>query len=550
MKNWTIGKRITVAFSVLTAILVVLAVFAKVRLSSVESKAASVQAINIPALGELTTVRQSELETGGIIYKHIFSPDDTDMKRLESVIADNNKNTDDALARYGAMEISPEARELLAALKGDQAKERALLTQTIASSHAAVTPADSAKLCAKTRSEFDPVQAAYIGDVNKLANLERNQAAASSLETVEVAHAVTLGMVIIATIGVLVAVSFSVVVVRGTNRALYAIARTLSDASAQVSSAAAQVASASQSLADGSSQQAAALEETSASIEEVSSTTKRNADSAENARGISNESSEATEVGTRQMTEMSEAMTAIKSSSDNIAKIIKTIDEIAFQTNILALNAAVEAARAGEAGAGFAVVADEVRALAQRAAQAARETAEKIEDSVSKSGHGMQISAKVGDGLNLITEKTHKVNELVVEIASASREQTQGLDQISKAVSQMDQLTQANAGSAEETAAAAEELNAQASALLESVHDLNRLVGGAEGAAPAPKAKAAAPKVAAAKPPAAAKKPVSTLSSSKASNGSSGAVLHPSASRNGSPALGKNGHEDDFFSRS
>jgi methyl-accepting chemotaxis protein len=178
------------------------------------------------------------------------------------------------------------------------------------------------------------------------------------------------------------------------------------------------------------------------------------------------------------MGEMVGAMAAIKASSDNIAKIIKTIDEIAFQTNILALNAAVEAARAGEAGAGFAVVANEVRALAQRAAQAAKETAEKIDDSIVKSSKGMEISAKVAEGLKEINSKTKQVNELVIEIATASKEQNQGLGQITTAVSQMDQVTQSNAGSAEETAAAAEELNAQATALLETVSELTKLVGG------------------------------------------------------------------------
>ncbi|HEY9248606.1 MAG TPA: methyl-accepting chemotaxis protein, partial [Rariglobus sp.] len=141
----------------------------------------------------------------------------------------------------------------------------------------------------------------------------------------------------------------------------------------------------------------------------------------------------------------------------------------------------VEAARAGEAGAGFAVVADEVRALAQRAAQAARETAEKIDDSIAKSGHGVNISAKVAEGLKLITDKTLMVNALVVEIATASKEQTEGLSQIGTAVSQMDQVTQSNAGNAEETAAAAEELNAQATMLRETVAELLQLVGGGSG---------------------------------------------------------------------
>jgi len=178
------------------------------------------------------------------------------------------------------------------------------------------------------------------------------------------------------------------------------------------------------------------------------------------------------------MREMSEAMGAIKTSSDNIAKIIKTIDEIAFQTNILALNAAVEAARAGEAGMGFAVVADEVRNLAQRSAKAAKETAEKIEDSIRKSEHGVEISARVGDSLQEILAKARQVDDLVAEIAIASKEQSQGITQVNTAVAQMDKVTQSNAANAEETASASEQLNAQAAGLKEAITELNALMRG------------------------------------------------------------------------
>jgi len=170
-------------------------------------------------------------------------------------------------------------------------------------------------------------------------------------------------------------------------------------------------------------------------------------------------------------------MDAIKASSDDIAKIIKTIDEIAFQTNILALNAAVEAARAGVAGAGFAVVADEVRNLAQRSALSAKETATKIEEAITKSEYGVKISDKVAQSLHAIAEKTRKVDSIVGEIATASNEQTQGVHQVNLAIGQMDKVTQSNASSAEETASAAEELNAQALALRDTVTELGKLVG-------------------------------------------------------------------------
>jgi len=267
-------------------------------------------------------------------------------------------------------------------------------------------------------------------------------------------------------------------IVRSTTRVLSGVASALGENADQVASAAKQIAGASQSLAEGASEQAASLEETSASLEEVSSMIKRNADHAGTAKGLAAQTRGAADQGAAGMKAMQGAMADIKASSDNIAKIIKTIDEIAFQTNILALNAAVEAARAGESGAGFAVVAEEVRNLAQRSSQAARETATSIEDSIGKSARGAQACGGVESSLKQIVEKARRLDELVGEIATASAEQTTGIEQIATAVAQMDKITQANAGSAEETASASEELSSQAAAAQEAVATLSALVNG------------------------------------------------------------------------
>jgi len=267
------------------------------------------------------------------------------------------------------------------------------------------------------------------------------------------------------------------IISRSITRPLKVITAGLAGGSEQVAAAANQVSGSAQSLAEGASEQASSLEETSASLEELTSMTKRNADSAAQAKDLAAQTRSAADTGASDMDQMKLAMAAIKVSSGEISKIVKTIDEIAFQTNILALNAAVEAARAGEAGMGFAVVAEEVRALAQRSAQAAKETAAKIEDSVSKSEQGVSFSAKVAGSLQQIVERARKVDALVAEIATASHEQTQGISQVNAAVSQMDQVTQANAGNAEESAAAAEELNAQSAELRRIVGDLSGLVG-------------------------------------------------------------------------
>lgn len=266
----------------------------------------------------------------------------------------------------------------------------------------------------------------------------------------------------------------------GVRRVLTALVCDLNDNSAHVSLAALKVSSASQTLARGSGEQAASIEETGSSLEEMASMTRSNAANVQKANDLAREARTAADKGAEDMRAMNQAMQAIKISSDDIAKIIKTIDEIAFQTNILALNAAVEAARAGEAGMGFAVVADEVRNLARRSAQAARETTDKIEGAILKTAQGVEISQKVAATLNDIVVKARQVDELASEVAQASRQQTQGITQINVAVGQMDKVTQSNAASAEESAAAAEELNSQAAMMKHAVSELTRLVGGTD----------------------------------------------------------------------
>ncbi len=274
------------------------------------------------------------------------------------------------------------------------------------------------------------------------------------------------------------AFAFSALVARSISGPLRRIIAGMSVTTDHVAGAAGQVTSMSQSLAEGANELAASLEETSASLEEMSSMTKRNADNAVSAKSLAAQTRAAAETGASDMTAMSSAMDAIKVSSGEVAKIIKTIDEIAFQTNILALNAAVEAARAGEAGMGFAVVADEVRNLAQRSAQAAKETAAKIEDAIQKSNHGVQINGKVGSSLQEIVVKARQVDQLVAEIASACSEQSQGISQVNTAVTQMDKVTHGNASNAEESAVAAHELSNQAGTISEAVEGLRRMVGG------------------------------------------------------------------------
>jgi methyl-accepting chemotaxis protein len=246
----------------------------------------------------------------------------------------------------------------------------------------------------------------------------------------------------------------------------------------EVAAVADQTASSAQALAEGSSSQAAGIESTSSSMEEMSAMTTSNADSADQARQVSLKNQSRTQVGVDAMERMSRAIEDISKSAGQTAAIVGTIDEIAFQTNLLALNAAVEAARAGDAGKGFAVVAEEVRNLAQRSADAARDTARLIDQSIANSRNGVEISREVSQVFMKIADGNSSIDNLIDEIATASAEQSHGADEVNAAIMQLDRVTQTNASNAEESAAAAEELNAQAETLSDTARTLTYIVNG------------------------------------------------------------------------
>ncbi len=281
----------------------------------------------------------------------------------------------------------------------------------------------------------------------------------------------------IATVMLVLGVGVSVLFGRRITNPIVQAVHGLNEGADQVADASAQVAGSSQQLAEGASEQAASLEETSSALEEMASMTRQNADHAAQAHTLVKSSASDLEDAQTAMVHLEKAMAEIETASAETQKIIKTIDEIAFQTNLLALNAAVEAARAGEAGAGFAVVADEVRSLAMRAAEAARSTSGIIEETVRKVQTGHQAASLVSQCFSKVTESATKIGELVAEIAAASGEQAEGIDQINRAVAEMDKVVQRNAANAEESASASEELSAQAAVVREYVQQLARVVG-------------------------------------------------------------------------
>jgi methyl-accepting chemotaxis protein len=295
-------------------------------------------------------------------------------------------------------------------------------------------------------------------------------------------------------------------VVRSITGPVKRIIQELGDSSEQVTHASGEVSGASQALASGASQQAASLEETSGSCEEITSvirsnterigqvheTASRHAEDALAAQRLAEDTTRETEKNRKDVAKLADAIGKIRASADETRQIIKTIDEIAFQTNLLALNAAVEAARAGEAGKGFAVVAEEVRNLAARSAEAARTTSRLIQESSENAANGVAVTEDVTAGLDVIVEKISQVDRQVAQMAgatqeqtnlldevrAASTEQTRGIEQINSAIQEMDDVTQKNAATAEESAAAAEELSAQAEELNRIVGELDKIVGG------------------------------------------------------------------------
>ena len=286
----------------------------------------------------------------------------------------------------------------------------------------------------------------------------------------------TMLILIISVVTVVLVLIIAFLFANSIEKPISQIVDNLFESADQVASASEELSSASQQLAEGSSEQASSLEETSATLDESNSMLQQTADNTSRATEIAQRASSASEKGSSQMKEMMASMTQIKDSSGELSKIIKVIDDIAFQTNLLSLNAAVEAARAGEAGAGFAVVAEEVRNLAQRSAKAAQDTTDIIEKNVKISASGVNVAQKVQEALQEINTQSNELSNLIDQINVASKEQSQGIGQINQAMNQMEQVTQQNAANAEETASSSEEMSAQAETLNDIVIRLNALI--------------------------------------------------------------------------
>jgi methyl-accepting chemotaxis protein/methyl-accepting chemotaxis protein-1 (serine sensor receptor) len=333
---------------------------------------------------------------------------------------------------------------------------------------------DAAKAAIKSGDEYKAKSRAA---TDEIVGREQEELQAD-VEAVKTRTASVRVMVFVGVLVSLVVAGFAVRSMIGANRTLWTQSQELREGTEHVVTAAGQVATSAQGLSQASTHQAASLQETSASMEEMASMTRKNAENAVQAAQLATDVALQVRNANNALNQMVASMTAVRDSSNKVAKIIKVIDDIAFQTNILALNAAVEAARAGEAGMGFAVVAGEVRNLAQRSAQAAKDTASLLEESISRSQEGAGRVEEVAHSISAITENVARVKGMVEEVRQASSQQAQGIDQVTQAIAQMESVTQTTAATAEESAAASEELNAQAEQSMAAVRRLEVLVSG------------------------------------------------------------------------
>jgi len=469
----TIGKRISLACIVLVALTVTLGLVSILNIDSVDTAANSLVVDSLPGIRLTSRLGAMLREQRAVMQGHI-ALDSLEMKgQAEASILDTWTQFRAELRAYEKMITSSRDRELFGRIEpaSDQFMRSWQKIQPLS------REMKTKEAMSLWMAEAVPATVAANKTIDDLNELNNSQGASHAAQVDAAANAARLWALAILALSVVCGLGLAFFIVRGINRALIQAVSELSEGAEQVSSASGQVSATSQSLAQGASEQAASLQETSASSEEMAAMTRKNAENSQHAAEFMNAMSLRVAEANRTLAEMMTSMREIGASSGKISKIIKVIDEIAFQTNILALNAAVEAARAGEAGMGFAVVADEVRNLAQRSAQAAKDTASLIEESILRSGEGSKKLGEVAGSIQAITDGAGKVKTLVDEVDASSTEQAQGIEQISKTVAEMDQVTQKTAANAEQGAAASEQLNAQSKSLMVVVERLRTMVG-------------------------------------------------------------------------
>jgi methyl-accepting chemotaxis protein/methyl-accepting chemotaxis protein-1 (serine sensor receptor) len=474
----TIGKRFILTSGALVVFVAAVAGVSIAGNSGIAKEVHSLATDTVPGIVYAGAVRGDVLALRGDYLRHIGETDHATMARIEQDIAADQTSLATDMGAYEESITQPDDRANFGQLK----PEIAAVYQGWDQVHALSLAAKNVEAFALYKSAILPQMTVLQAQLDLILDWNRRGADASIAQTAHTVHTLWWLLLILGISSVLVGVGLSWFMIGTLTGQLSVTIMDLAGSADQIVAAAGQVAASSQSLAQGASQQTATIEETSSASAEINSMARRTTENSRSTAEMVSRSQEGFERANQSLAEMVDAMDGINSASQKISKIIKVIDEIAFQTNILALNAAVEAARAGEAGMGFAVVADEVRNLAQRCAQAAKDTADLIEDSIQKSDGGRVKVEQVSIAIRVITADSSKIKVLVDEISLGSVEQSSGIDQISRAIHQMEQVTQSSAANAQQSAAAAEQLNAQAAAMKDVVETLRAMVDGGSAA--------------------------------------------------------------------
>ncbi|MCX7842753.1 MAG: methyl-accepting chemotaxis protein [Clostridia bacterium] len=504
--NMKIGTRLIIAFFIVAAIAGVIGVIGVLNIRTIDDLDTQMYEKMTAPLGELIIIVESYQRMRNNVKDILLSDSEAEIADFENRIKERNQEFEINLASHQKTLLTEEGKKLVRDLFDRKKQYDSIINETLKMAKAG----NKAQALSLLKGDGENVRKLMESDYRRLVEIKVEAAKKAAEENTKTANAATAQTIIILTGGMLIAVMLGLFIASSIrnpiNKLLAAsqkiaagdldvnididskdeigllakafiqmsdnineVMSNINSAAEQVASGSKQVSESSMALSQGATEQASSIEELTASLEEISSQTKQNADNANQANSLAEAAKDNAVKGNLQMKEMLKAMDEINDASSSISKIIKVIDEIAFQTNILALNAAVEAARAGQHGKGFAVVAEEVRNLAARSASAAKETTAMIEGSIKKVEGGTKIANETASALNMIVEGVTKVTSIVADIATASNEQAMGIAQINQGIMQVSQVVQTNSATSEESAAASEELASQAELLKEQV---------------------------------------------------------------------------------
>ncbi len=474
LQKLKLGIRISLGFNFLMVIIVLMIGLAVYSANVIIMQLKELNSYN-ERIQISDTMQNSILVVTGNVRGILMNPNSEEMMRLKQEIDLARSNYNNTYSTLSQNSLTEKEQNLFNSIQQSADSTWPISFQVMGMALSNQIAEGSALL----NDQLNPAVAEWLSSLKELVQLEREYGKAATEKAEQTFFNSLISLLLLGGIAIVLGMVVSYTISRSITKPISKIANGLSASSDQITSASNQLSQSAQQLSQGSTEQASAIEETSSTLQESASMMLQNSMNTKQAAQLSEQAKEYANNGSNEMQQMMASIQEIKKSSDQIAKIIKVIDDIAFQTNILALNAAIEAARAGEAGMGFAVVAEEVRNLAQRSAQAAKDTTAMIQTNIDLSGKGVLVAQRVQEALTEITTQTKKVNSLMDEIAAASEEQTKGVSQVSQAMSQIETITQQNAANSEESAAASEELSSQAESMKNIVRELTHMIYGA-----------------------------------------------------------------------